>query len=155
MTNILTGNMIDPVTQISDVALLRWYERCQSDLVEVQEKVGRLQQEILRRMEERGASAIPDEEYVCELVTKTNYDQTQLRPFLEILTGRELEDVFVPAHEETIQIASKWKVQQLIALAKKHGTEALQIIEQAKIPGVRTLKFAKRERTTLRDAAKP
>ena len=139
------GSMLDLARTISDTELLGWYDAQRAGLEHAQNVSGRLEQEMLQRMEARGATAIPSDEYVCELVVRNTYDQARFRPFLEILSERELQGVFTPAHEETVEVVDKWNTQKLVALAKRYGAEALRIIEQAKLPGARTLKFTKRE----------
>ena len=96
-------------------------------------------------MEERGATAIPSDEYVCEMEVKNTYDQASLTPLLEIFDRSELSKCYEPEHQETITVKAKWRTQQVIAAAKKRGTTALAVVERARIPGAPRLKFQRRE----------
>ena len=145
MNNQIKASMIDAVAQLSDAELLRWYEQCGLHLQELQERAGRMEQEILRRMEERGATAIPSDQFVCELKQGNSYDQTSLTPLLEIFNQLEISSCFQPPYEETVTVPAKWRIPQVIAAAKRRGTEALAIVARAKIAGVPRLVFKRRK----------
>ena len=130
---------------LADELLIGAYAAASRELSWVQEELGRIEQAILQRMEQRGATAIPDETYRCELVTTNTYEQASFTPFLEILTVADLETVFVPAHVEQVLVKDKWNTQKLVALARRYGDEAKSIIERAKVPSGRKLKFEKRK----------
>ena len=140
------GSMLDAIGTISDVELLRWYERQQLALSTAKDIEGHLQQEIFRRMDKSGGTMIPSDEFVCEAEVRNTYDQTAFKPFLEILSKVELVNTFIPAHEETILVNDKWNTQKLIAVAKKYGTKALRIIDRARLPGERKLRFSSKQK---------
>ena len=137
-------NKVNPHSLQSDELLLKTYAYLSGYLSRVQGDLGRIEQAILQRMEERGATAIPDETYRCEMHVSHTYQQPLLTPLLEVLNKVELDACYVPAHEELVKVDAKWRVQQLLAVARRRGAEALAIIERAKIESGRKLKFEKR-----------
>ena len=129
---------------VTNDVLLRWYDHQLLGLKDIQESVGHLEQEILRRIKESGGTMLPSETFLCELKSTNSYDQTAFRPFLELLNEADLETVFTPAHSEQVTVEDRWDTQKLIALARRYGDEAKAIIERAKVPSGRKLKFEKR-----------
>ena len=132
---------IDPkeIEGVNDAELLERYGTLRLFLVEYQKSMGRLEQEIWRRMEDRGATAIPDSAWVCEGVTSNTYNQDAFKPLLEILNSDDLEKCFTPSHPQIVP--DKWTTQKVLVLAKRYGAEALAIVDRARLPGARRLKF--------------
>ena len=127
---------------LSDVDLLAQYEDSRDEASVALIVKGHLEQEIYRRMEERGARAIPDGEYICEMTQGSIYDQESFRPLLEIFNPADLVTCFTPEHMEPV--AAKWQTTRVLALARRYGNAALAIVEKAKQPGGRSLKFQRR-----------
>ena len=98
----------------------------------------------MRRMRERGAIGIPSDVFACELKTTNTYDSSRLAPLKELLSGNELEAVFIPEHQETITVAEKWKTVSLLAVARRHGGAVLRLVEEAKVVGAPRLSFKRR-----------
>ena len=132
-------------SQMPDESLLIAYAALSEACSHAQRELGRIEQTLLQRIEERGATAIPDETYRCEVVTTNTYDQASLTPLLELFNQDELSSCYQPAYEEKVTVPAKWRTQQVIAAAKRRGTEALAIVERARIPGARRLVFKRRE----------
>ena len=130
------------VESLSDTQLLDQYEDSRNAVVSAQRVKGHLEQEIYRRMEERGAKAIPDETFVCEISQASIYDQDSFRPLLEVFNAPDLETCFTPEHTEPV--AAKWTTGKVLALARRYGDAALAIVAKAKQPGPRSLKFQRR-----------
>ena len=131
---------------ISDEGLLDWYAEAQERVELTKATMGRLEQEIQRRIKDRGATGIPDETFECEVKIDYTYDQGLLTPLLEVLNTVELEKCYQPAYTpEPEEVPAKWKVQQLLAVARRRGTEALAIVERARFESGRRLKFERRE----------
>lgn len=92
-------------------------------------------QELLRRMRERGATELPLDGATVRLVRASpTYDLGLLTALKETLTAEWLNKVWTPAHEEMIQVAEKWNGTQLRS-AEKLGGEVAAVIQQARIPG--------------------
>ena len=128
----------------SDESLLLAYSDLTVSIAAQQNIAGHYEQELLRRMAERGATSIPSTEFVCEVKQTDTYSQPGFTPLREILSGMDLDTCFVPAHTERIQVADKWNTVKVKALARRYGDEALAIVERARIPGAPRLKFASR-----------
>lgn len=105
--------------------------------------IGHIEQEIWRRMEERGAAAIPDNTYVCEAVVSNTYLQEAFTPLKEVLVEADLKGVLIPAHQETVDVPDKWATAKVLALARRLP-EVQAIVDRARQPGPRKLKFEER-----------
>ena len=138
--------LLDDMQHINSDQLLLWYASSRKSAAYFQGLLGRLEQEIQQRIRGSGGTMLPSEEFICELVTTNTYDQAAFRPFLEILTGADLETVFIPAHVEQVEVKDKWDTRKLIALARRYGKEALSIIDRARVPGVAKLRFEPRKK---------
>ena len=137
----------DRWAKVSDDTLLSSYSESLDLLTKQQDIVGRYNQEIQRRIKDRGATGIPDETFNAELVVSYTYDQAALTPLLEVLNNVELEKCYQPAYTPPpVEVPAKWKVQQLLAVAKRRGNEALAIVQRAKFESGRRLKFERRRR---------
>lgn len=145
------GSMLDAIGTISDVELLRWYERQQLALSTAKDIEGHLQQEIFRRMDKSGGTMIPSDEFICEDERRNTYDQAAFKAFGEIFSSSELAQVFTAAHVEEIQVGDKWDTRKVISLAKKYGDAALRIIDQARLPGERKLRFSSKQKEKDRE----
>jgi len=131
---------------LSDAELLRQYEDRLTIAENYQKSAGRLEQEIYRRLEVNGGSAIPSELYVCELITRPSYDQTAFTPLKEIFNDVDLATCFEAEHTETnpVLFPDKWDTRKVIALATRYGTIAQLIVERARSYGRGRLKFERR-----------
>ena len=129
----------------SDLELMATYERLGYQLEEVSIARGRVEQELLHRMTDRHATAIPNEQFLCEVTTRNDYDQGRLTPLLEILNSTDLDGAYAPAHEERRMVGARWDVRRVKALARKYGTQVQGIVEDAKVPGAPRLWVTRRE----------
>ena len=127
-----------------DSYLLSQLDHLRKGIERYQQYAGRIEQEILRRMEERGARAIPDDFFVCEALSTMGYDQMAFTPLKEILVASELLKCLTPAHEETVLVPDKWNTAKVKSAAAKSGAEALAIVDKARRPGTRRLKFERK-----------
>jgi hypothetical protein len=132
------------IATVSDDGLLEHYENALAWVEHYQRAAGHIEQEIYQRLNERGGTMMPSEEYVCEIQTKNTYLQDAFRPLKEVFSEAELATVLTPAHQELVDLEDKWNTQKLIALAKKYGDQALRIVEYAKVPGPQKLRFERK-----------
>ena len=130
---------------LTDDDLLTEMEHINAILDGFRGTLGRLEQEAFRRMEERGATAIPSEEYVCEIEIKSTYDQPSFTPLKEVFNDADLKRCLRPAHIEEVEVADKWTTGTVKSLATKYGADALRIVENARMESRGRLKFARRE----------
>ena len=107
--------------------------------------LGRLEQEAYRRIEERGATSIPSETYICEMETGWKYDQPSFGPLKEIFNEVDLAKCLTPAHTEEVKVADKWATATVKSLAAKYGAEALRILENSRMESRGRLVFKRRE----------
>ena len=107
---------------------------------------GRLEQEAFRRMEERGAKAIPSINYICEIQQKSDYDQLAFTPLKEIFNSDDLKRCLTPAHTKEIEVPERWATTTVKAVAAKYGDRAKAIVENARTETRGRLKFARRDR---------
>ena len=108
--------------------------------------LGRLEQEAFRRMEERGAKAIPSIEYICEIQNKSDYDQLAFTPLKEIFNADDLKRCLTPAHTKEIEVPERWATTTVKAVAADYGDRAKAIVANARTETRGRLKFARRDR---------
>lgn len=128
----------------SDSDLLEAYDRELQLRRAVQERIGRIEQEIYHRLEARHALAIPSDAFTCELVQNWGYDQSRFVALKELLTEVDLAECWAPEHEETVRVPERWNTVKVKALARRYGEKALTIVEDARIPEKPRLKFGLR-----------
>ena len=132
------------ITDISAECLLRLYETADQQLEQAKRTAGLIEQEIFRRADEQGATGIPSDVYECSIKVTNTYDPSLLVPLKEVFTDSELKACYVPAHQETIDVAEKWNATQAWKAARKHGDKALALLERAKTPRGRKLEFRRK-----------
>ena len=130
---------------LSDDELLAEMEHIGAVLDGFKNTLGRLQQEAYRRIEERGATSIPSETYICEMEIKRGYDQPSYGPLKEIFNEVDLKTCLTPAHTEEVKVADKWATATVKSLAAKYGAEALRILENSRMESRGRLVFKRRE----------
>ena len=130
---------------LDDDELLAEMEHIGAILEGFQNTFGHLEQEAYRRIEERGATSIPSETYICEMETGFKYDQASFGPLKEVFNDADLKRCLTPAHTEEVKVADKWATATVKSLATKYGAEALRILENARMESRGRLKFARRE----------
>lgn len=135
------------IADYSDEALLNRYANYLESKEFITSELGHIEQEMLRRMTERKATAISSNMYDCLLEVKDMFSQPAFSPLKEIFQEADLVKCFTPAHEETVQIPDKWLTQQVKAAARRYGAEALDIVARARIPGAPRLRFQRKEGT--------
>ena len=130
--------------RLTDDELLKIFDTTSTALEQVQANAGRLEQEILRRMEERGARAIPSNTFVCEGVQDHTYDQASFTPLKEVLIEADLKTVLTPGYAEVVWVPDKWATKKVLELARKYPP-VKAVLDKARIEGRLKLKFQKRE----------
>jgi len=130
---------------LSDDELLAEMEHIGAILDGFKNTLGRLEQEAYRRIEERGATSIPSEVYICEMETGWKYDQPSFAPLKEVFNDADLAKCLTPAHIDEVKVADKWATGTVKSLAVKYGAEALRILANAQTESRGRLKFARRE----------
>jgi len=130
---------------LSDDELLAEMEHIGAVLDGFKNTLGHLEQEAYRRIEERGATSIPSETYICEMETGFKYDQMSFGPLKEIFNDADLKKCLTPAHTDEVAVADKWATGTVKSLATKYGAEALRIFENARMETRGRLVFKRRE----------
>ena len=140
---MMTEQRVDfrPWGQCDDASLLRFYQRALTQMKAVQSLMGRVEQEVRRRAEERGGTGILDETFECRLVSATSYDKSRFTPLKELLPDRELGKCYTPAHDDVITVPERWDAGQVKAACRRAGGAALACFESAIIPGPSRLIF--------------
>ena len=131
-------------TILSDAHLLETYNASLETARAMRNDAGHAEQEMYRRMEERGAGSIPSETYVCEQKPKNNYSQAAFVPLKEIFNDVDLASCWVAAHEEVVQVAEKWNTVKVKALARRYGDKAQAVVAQATLVERGVLIFQRR-----------
>ena len=115
-----------------------------------QEEVAALRQEIEMRMMERGATAIPDDHYLCEMPKRFSYDPALFTPLKEVLSSQELDQCWKAPWDETVpehveNHPERWDTVKLLAVARRHGAGALQVVKAARTEARGGLVFKRRD----------
>ena len=130
---------------LTDDELLAEMEHIGAILDGFKNTLGHLEQRAYQLMEERGATSIPSETYICEMETGFKYDQVSFGPLKEIFNDADLKKCLTPAHTDEVKVADKWATGTVKSLAVKYGAEALRILANAQTESRGRLKFARRE----------
>ena len=125
--------------------LLEEYEHTLAKCAALDEQKGRLEMQILKAIDERGGSALPnanengEQIWVCERDETYTYDQERLLPLLEKFSKHELDACYIPAHKELVP--GKFLINKLKPVANKHGDGAPEeVAESREVKSIR-LKF--------------
>ena len=135
---------IPAATFLSDDEILAKMEHIGAILEDYKNALGHLEQETYRRMEERNATAIPSETYICEIEVKNTYDQPSFGPLKEVFNYADLKKCLTPAHIEEVKVEDKWATGTVKSLATKYGAEALRIVDHARTESRGRLVFKRR-----------
>lgn len=134
--NKITGEVIESLmSNYTDDDLLRVLDSAQDHLDTTAREIGRLKQEIHKRLTDRGAKKLYGEGLEYEDSTQNEYDRSKLPRLLEILKPEEKDKCYIPAHEAMIEIPAKWDMTQVKKFAKAHGGEAQKIVDNATFKG--------------------
>ena len=128
-----------------DDELLSAMSKLAQKLDAIKSDLGHLEQEAYRRMEDRGATSIPSEDYICELSYRPTYDQLGFIPLKEVFNESDLARCLTPAHTEEVEVPDKWATSTVKSLAAKYGADALRIVDRAKTHDRGKLIFKRRE----------
>ena len=132
--------LADILVDMPDSNLLEVFAKARANLEAQQQFVGHCEQELYRRMGDRGATAIPDNTYVCELKAQNTYIQEALTPLKEVLVEADLNSVLIAAHQETVDVPDKWNTVKILRLGRRQP-EVRAILDQARIEGRPKLTF--------------
>ena len=143
---------IGTMDRIPDDNLLYLYADALNALEEAKGRAGHIEMELLHRMEERGATSIPDDTFICEAPLRYEYPLGCFAPLKEIFNATELDACYWPAKRELVpehyeNHPEAWNTPKTLSLARKRGTEAMAVVERNRLPGARRIKFTKRGAT--------
>ena len=130
---------------LTDDELLAQMEHISGVLEGFKASLGRLEQRAYQLMEERGATSIPSETYICEMETGFKYAQESFGPLKEVFNDADLKRCLTPAHTDEVKVEDKWATGTVKSLATRYGADALRIVENARMESRGRLKFARRE----------
>lgn len=133
-----------PYKDSDDALLLERIATLRSEITDAYRLLYEAEKEAERRMAERGATSIPSELFVCELVTEVNYDRTRFTPLKMLFNESDLAECLTPGFQEIQTVPESWNTARVKAMAKKYGDQALSVVEAAKMMGRPRLKFEKR-----------
>jgi len=123
------------VNTLTDEELIQLYVDDSDQATYYRDRAGRVGLILQQRMEERGATAIPDEHYEVRLKEGSpTWDYGILGQLREIIPPDELAKGYTPEHEQTVMVPESWNMTKIKPLAK-YGNDVATIIERARIPG--------------------
>ena len=133
---------IDPAASSLE-QLVQYRSQAEFLIKHYQDEIWNIDNEILAHMHTIGGTSLygpelPDgtPSFVVEQKeTGGTYDRWQFRAMAEIFTAKEYEECYVPESEETKIIPESWLTVKVKKFATKHGREAMEIFNKARIPG--------------------
>ena len=131
--------------EMSDLQLLAAYHRALEARLQAQESVGKLEMEIMCRIDERGATGIPNDQFSCELVATNSYDPQVLVRLKEIFSAGDLRTCWESEHQEIVTVPEAWDLRKVLPLARRYGARAVAVVNDARGVKSRRIKFAVKE----------
>lgn len=116
-----------------DVLVLAW-AGAQELARSSRDQMDRIAFELQRRMETRGATALPDPYFDVRLETPRSLDPQRLAPLAERIPPEEWARGYTPAHEETVQVPARADL-RVVNGWRKYGVEISEAIDAAVVPG--------------------
>ena len=120
--------------------LLQSYHSAGVELMAAKLAAGRLEQEIMALIEERGGAGLPSAIFECKVKVTNSYDQSLLIPLKERFTESELDKCYIPEAPGPV-IPAHFNMIKTLPIAKVYGARELELIEMAKFPAKRKLEF--------------
>jgi len=128
-------------TRMEDHNLLRAWQVLNTAEREAKEERLRIEFVLQGRMNERGASAIPDTVLDVRMDRGTpSIDLLAIQTLRELLPPEVIQEGCVEEHEETVTVPERWDQRKMNSWLK-FGDEVAAVIERAKIYGEAKLKI--------------
>ncbi len=125
----------------TDEQLVGIYAAAQQEAVEAQERAGRIEQELLRRAQERAARRIQGKDMDYVVTVKEELDHTKLPPLLEYLTPEEISKCYIPGHEEIVWVETNYPRTAWNMAVRDYGGEFAEKVKEATFVGKTTGKL--------------
>ena len=129
----------------SDADLLSHYAAWLGNMETARVALGHLEQEILRRTRERGATVIESPTHKAEIVPSVNYDQSRLLPLLERLSEADLKDCWEQEWVEQVKHAARFNLTRLKKVARQRGKEIQWFVDDATVQAAPKVRFSVKE----------
>ena len=122
---------------LSDFELLHTRAILGDQLAQLKDAVGRVDMEILHRIESANATTLVSGRYEATRNSASpTLDYARLVTLKEgIMADQDLLECYTPEHEETVTVPEKWSLQKLKKFANKYGDPVGKVLELAKIQG--------------------
>ena len=96
----------------------------------------RMEQELIRRMEERRATELPHPYMEVKLwYPSPTYDPQKMHALMELVEPSTIAEAFTPQHEQTVIVAESWDMRKVRGWPKRFGDGVAAALERAKLPG--------------------
>ncbi len=124
--------------------LLTSWRAATISIARMSEGLGRIEYELIRRMEADGATEIPHWKFDVKLSRSSSWDYSRLHGLRELVPEKELAKAFTPEHEETVVVRAKWDMRKALTF-KEFGREVATILEAARLLGAPRLSIKHKE----------
>ena len=121
------------MTEEADALIGAWVEASR-EAAEWKERLGRIEWELTRMMQDDGATALPHPEYDVALTYRPTYDYGKLAGLRELVPQAEIDRAFVPEHKETVTVKDRWDMRKALTF-KKFGREVEAVLDGARVMG--------------------
>ena len=124
--------VLEPAT---DEWLIEVLSGAQLNAQDATRQVGHIEQELLRRAKERGATTIYGKDMKFVVTQKPDYARDRLHPLLELLDPDQRLECYTPEGFYETWHEAKWDMIKVKKHARARGKEALDIVAKATFPG--------------------
>ena len=115
----------------SDALLVNDLAAASKTMKEAAETYGRLLARVVARAREREATELIGDTHVVRLEWTNSYDQSLLRPLLEVLDAEDLLAAYIPEHEKSALVPGRFDLGRLRPIARKRGKPVMDIVDRA------------------------
>jgi hypothetical protein len=138
---------VNPATGeiLAGESLLERYDYVKQCMADIKTELGLLEMQIHAEIAANGGTAIPSENFICELTVSNSYDHTMFVPILEELNQSELNHCHSEEWTEQVVHQAAFNTTKLKGVVNKRGGRAKELFEKAQIPGEPKLKFERIE----------
>ena len=129
-----TGEVVDVWEGAETIALIGQYVEFKRAMAMLQEDLGHIEMELVRRMDAEGATQYPHPNYEVKLTRAKTYDYGKLAALRELLPPEEISKAWTPAHQKLVDVPESWDF-RVARTWGRYGKDVQDVIERATIPG--------------------
>ena len=135
---------------MDDVTLATLIDHLDTKIKGLQNERGHVEQELTRRLQERGARELAHPTLEVKLVYPSpTYETAKLMVLAEIIPPEDYNKAYQPAWVKEVPQAARFDGRQLNTLARKYGEPVQKVLDQARLPSAPKLDVKPKVTETL------